>query len=221
VANLPAHDQGPEPYRIDAVVELKQPAEPARGPDWLAWIQAMTPVVIAIVGWFVTDAVRTGLERQQLQLANASGMSELLVTLLGPEVTQTDARAAASTIATFGAPAVAPLVTALTDADDVRTPAIESALRAIGLSDPNAVCGPLISVLEHRTGRFSWLMHRSAIRVIGDVRCTAARSLLQEYSRLLDAGELRTFDPATEEWVVLSPEIADLLKIDLERALTQ
>ena len=109
--------------------------------------------------------MREGFERQQLQLANASGMQGLLTQLLGEKVTQTDARAAASTLAAFGPPAVAPLITALADADDVRTPAIEGALRAIGLSNAEAVCGPLMSILEHQTGRYSWLMHR-----LGDPR---------------------------------------------------
>jgi len=35
----------------------------------------------------------------------------------------------------------------------VLTPAIEGALRAIGLSEPAAVCGRLMSILEHHTGR--------------------------------------------------------------------
>ena len=220
VADTPRFDPPPQPYRLDAVVELKQPPDAEKGTDWLAWIQATTPIVIAIVGWLITDTIRTGLERQQLQLANASGMSELLVKLLGPDISQTDARATASTLAAFGAPAVAPLVTALADADDVRTPAIEGALRAIGLNTPEAVCGPLMSILEHRNGRFSWLMHRSAIRVIGDVRCSEARTLLQRYETLLGSGELTTFDPSTEDWVPLSPEIAELLRSDLTRALS-
>lgn len=205
-----------KPRRIEAVVELKQEDG---GTDWLAWIQALTPIVIAIVGWLVTDAVRTGFERQQLQLANASGMSELLVKLLGPDITQVEARATASTLASFGPAAVAPLVTALTDADDVRTPALEAALRAIGLNDSRVVCTALMSILAHRTGRFSWLMHRSAIRVIGDVRCPEARALLLEYKRQLEAGTLATFDPAREEWATLSPEVTELLATDLTRAI--
>jgi len=156
------------PHRVNATVELKQ-AEPEKGIDWPAWIQAISPVLLALVGLYFTDTVRMGFERQQLQLANASGMQALLVQLLGEKVSQTEARAAALTLAAFGPPAVAPLITALTDADDVLTPAIEGALRAIGLSEPAAVCGPLMSILEHHTGRYSWLMHRSAIRVIADV----------------------------------------------------
>ena len=209
-----------EPHRVNAVVELKQ-AEPDKGIDWPAWIQAFSPILLALVGLYFTDTVRVGFERQQLQLANASGMQGLLVQLLGDKVSQTEARAAASTLAAFGPPAVAPLVTALADADDVRTPAIEGALRAIGLNEPVAVCGPLMSILEHQTGRYSWLMHRSAIRVIADVHCPQARTLLQAYQQALTAGTLKAFDPATEEWKALPPEIVELLKADVDRALLQ
>jgi len=206
------------PHRIDATVELKQ-LEAEKGTDWLAWVQASTPIVVALVGLYFTDTVRVGLERQQLQLANASGMQGLLTTLLGPNVSTTDARAAASTLASFGAPAVAPLVTALADADDVRTPAIEGALRAIGLTNAQAVCVPLIGILERQSGRFSWLMYRSAIRVIGDVRCPKAAPLLQRYEQRLSRRELKTYDPATDTTVPLSAENAELLKADVDRAL--
>ena len=208
------------PHRVNATVELKQ-AETEKGIDWPAWIQAISPILLALVGLYFTDTVRMGFERQQLQLANASGMQGLLVQLLGDKVSQTDARAAASTLAAFGPPAVAPLVTALADADDVRTPAIEGALRAIGLNDPEAVCHPLLSMLEHQTGRYSWLMHRSAIRVIGDVGCPEARTLLQTYRQALTSGTLTAFDPATEEWKALPAEIVELLKTDVDRALLE
>src|SRR5919109_919138 len=112
------------PYRLDATVELKQPKEPDTGIDWPTWIQALSPILLALVGLYFTDTVRNGFERQQLQLANASGMQGLLVQLLGPNVSQIDAHAAAATLASFGPPAVAPLVSALADSDDVRTPAI-------------------------------------------------------------------------------------------------
>jgi len=219
VTDAPPPAPAAQPYRIDATVELKQPPAPEKGTDWLAWVQASTPILLALVGLYFTDTVRTGFERQQLQLANAAGMQPLLVQLLSADVTQTNARAAASTLASFGPPAVAPLVTALSDADDVRTPAIEAALRAIGLNNADAVCGPLMSMLAHQTGRYSWLMYRSAIRVIGDVRCPEARTLLQAYATALADGTLKTFDPATEEWAPLTPEITELLKADVERAL--
>jgi hypothetical protein len=110
-------DTAGAPQQVNATVELKQ-AEPDKGIDWPAWIQSISPILLALVGLYFTDTVRMGFERQQLQLANASGMQELLVQLLGEKTSQTEARAAASTLAAFGPPAVAPLVTALTDADD-------------------------------------------------------------------------------------------------------
>jgi hypothetical protein len=217
VADALPPESTPRPLPVHATVELRQIED--KGIDWPAWIQATTPVVIALVGFYFTDTVRIGLERQQLQLANASGMQMLLTTLLGPSVSQADARAAASTLASFGAPAVAPLVTALADADDVRTPAIEGALRAIGLNNPQAVCVPLMGILQRQAGRFSWLMHRSAIRVIGDVRCADARSSLESYRQRLMKGELKTYNAATDALDRLSPENAELLTTDLERAL--
>jgi hypothetical protein len=220
VTETPLPDSAPQPYRLDATVELKQPPEADKGIDWLAWMQASTPVVLALVGLYFTDTVRTGFERQQLQLANASGMQTLLVQLLGMNTTQAEARAAASTLASFGPPAVAPLVTALTDADDVRTPAIEAALRAIGLNNADAVCGPLMSILERQSGRYSWLMYRSAIRVVGDVRCPRAQALLQAYAKALADGTLKTFDPERDERTTPSDEIAEILKADVNQALT-
>jgi hypothetical protein len=209
-----------EPYRVEAKVELTKPPEPDAGIDWPAWIQAISPILLALVGLYFTDTVREGFERQQLQLANASGMQGLLVQLLGANVAQVEAHAAASTLASFGPPAVAPLVTALADADDLRTPAIEGALRAIGLNAPEAVCTPLMSIIQRRSGRYSWLMYRSAIRVIGDVRCQGARALLESYSRDLAAGSLKTFDPAADDWTPMSPDVAQLLKADVDRALS-
>src|SRR4029078_7127489 len=81
------------PHRVNAMVELKQ-AEPEKGVDWPAWIQAFSPILLALVGLYFTDTVRMGFERQQLQLANASGMQGLLVQLLGEKTSQTEARAA-------------------------------------------------------------------------------------------------------------------------------
>jgi len=209
-----------EPYRVEAKVELTKPTEPDAGIDWPAWIQAISPILLALVGLYFTDTVREGFERQQLQLANASGMQGLLVQLLGANVSQIEAHAAASTLASFGPPAVAPLVTALADADDLRTPAIEGALRAIGLNNPEPVCTPLMSIIQRRSGRYSWLMYRSAIRVVGDVRCQGARALLELYARDLAAGSLKTFDPAADDWTPMSPDVAQLLKADVDRALS-
>jgi hypothetical protein len=220
-ATPPPSDSTPQPYRLDARVELTKPSESPKGIDWLAWLQASTPIVVAAVGLYFTDAVRTGFERQQLQLANAAGMQMLLGQLLGANTTDTEAKVAASTLATFGAPAVAPLVTALIGADDVRTPAIESALSAMGLTGGDEVCGRLISLLEHRTGRYQLPAIRAAIRVIGDVRCPGARTLLETYRKALIDGSLIVFELGANDWKPLPANQVDELKADVDRALRE
>ena len=94
-----------EPYRVDARVELTKAAGARAGIDWPAWIQAISPILSPSSALYFTDTVREGFERQQLQLANAAGMQGLLVQLLGADVSQIEAHAAASTLASFGAPA--------------------------------------------------------------------------------------------------------------------
>ena len=50
-----------EPYRVDAKVELTKPPEPEAGIDWPAWIQAISPILLALVGLYFTDTVANGI----------------------------------------------------------------------------------------------------------------------------------------------------------------
>jgi hypothetical protein len=225
VADPPAAPSLPSTLQVDATVALTTPPPPAPKPDPpkkkhpIEYLQALTPLIIAAVGWFVTDAVRSGFERQRLQLSNVTEMRDLLVKLVGPSVTLQDAQAAASTLSAFGEAAVPPLVTALASADDVRTPPIEDALRAIGLNHAQAVCDPLLRILGRPTGRFTWLLHRSAIRVVGDIDCPNAGPVLQGFKNSLANGTLKTYDPASDDWIAVPPEAVQLLNADLTRAV--
>jgi len=225
VADPPATSVLPSTLHVDASVALTSP--PPAAPESrqkrhpIEYLQALTPLIIAAVGWFVTDAVSSGFERQRLQLSNVSEMRDLLLKLVGPSVTLQEAQAAASTLSAFGEPAVAPLVTALAAADDVRTPPIEDALRAIGLNHAQAVCDPLLQILKRPSGRFTWLLHRSAIRIVGDIDCAGAPPVLQGFKNSLANGTLKTYDPASDDWVVVAPEAAQLLNTDLNRALAR
>ena len=225
VADPPATSVLPSTLHVDANVALTSPPAPApesrKKKHPIEYLQALTPLIIAAVGWFVTDAVRSGFERQRLQLSNVTEMRDLLLKLVGPSVTLQEAQAAASTLSAFGEPAVAPLVTALGSADDVRTPPIEDALRAIGLNHPSAVCDPLLQILRRPTGRFTWLLHRSAIRIVGDVDCANAGPVLQAFKTSLANGTMKTYEPASDDWLAVPPEAAQLLNTDLDRALAR
>jgi hypothetical protein len=178
-------------YRV-AQLERRasDPAPPPRRKDAWERLQAIGPlltgVVVALLGYWLTDSVNAALKRQELQLSNAREMRELVATLLNVDTTGEQADVAAMTMSAFGPPAVAPLVTALFAGGDVRAPAAERALRAVGLSTPDAVCRPMISILDNHTGRFTWLTHLSAIRLIGDLECPRAQTVLQRYARLLE-----------------------------------
>lgn len=141
----------------------------------------LTAIVVAVLGYFLHDSVSNALKREELQLSNVKEMRDLVAKLQASNTTADDADVAAWTLSAFGRPAVGPLVTALCASGEVRGPAAEKALRAVGLSDPEAVCEPTIKIVDNRTGRFSWLVHLSAIRLIGDLDCPRAKGVLHRY----------------------------------------
>jgi hypothetical protein len=154
-------------------------------------VQAVTPLVgpmvagilLAFVSYLLTGSVNNAIQRQQLQLSNVKEMRELLAQLDTADAAAADS--AAFTLSAFGRPAVPPLMAALLAGGEVRAPAAERSLRAIGLNDPAAVCDPIRRVIDNRTGRFSWLAHLSTVRLLGDLECREARTSLEAYSRAL------------------------------------
>lgn len=158
-----------------------------KGKDGWEKLQAITPliagVLVAFISYLLTGSVNNAIQRQQLQLSNVKEMRDLLAQLDTADAGQADS--AAFTLSAFGRPAVPPLMAALLAGGEVRAPAAERSLRAIGLNDADAVCGPARRVIENRTGRFSWLAHLSVIRLLGDLECRDARASLEAYSRAL------------------------------------
>jgi hypothetical protein len=176
-------------YRLDRLEKQTAESPKEKRKDLWDKLSGLTPivsgVVLAIVGYYLNDSVNAAFRRQELKLSNVKEMQEQLATLQNPATSVKDVEVAALTLSAFGAPAVGPLVTALFVGDEVRRPAAEIALRAVGLSEPDAVCGPMIKILDNHTGRFSWLTHLTAIRLIGDLECPNAGSVLAEYRAVL------------------------------------
>jgi hypothetical protein len=172
--------------RLSRLEEDLKKLRPQRKDGWER-LQAVTPLVsgllVAIVGYFLTGSVNNAIQRQQLQLSNVKEMRELLAQLNTADANE--AEAAAFTLSAFGRPAVPALMAALLAGGEVRAPAAERALRAIGLNDSEAVCEPTRKVLDNRTGRFSWVAHLSAIRLLGDLECRGARASVESYAQAL------------------------------------
>ena len=166
--------------------ELKK-LQPKRKDGWEK-LQALTPLVsgvlLAFVGYFLTGSVNNAIQRQQLQLSNVKEMRELLAQLETADSNQ--AEVAGFTLSAFGRPAVPPLMAALLSGGEVRAPAAERALRAIGLNDAGAICEPARRVFDNRTGRFSWIAHLAAIRLLGDLECHEARASVEAYAQALE-----------------------------------
>jgi hypothetical protein len=145
----------------------------------------LTGVVLALLGYFLSGSLEQALKRQELQLSNVREMRQLVAEIHGGNITKENALADACTLSAFGAPSVGPLLSILSLGDAVRAPAAEKALRAVGLSEPQAVCAPLIRIIDNRSGQFNYLTHESALRLIGDLECRDALQALQRYQTLL------------------------------------
>jgi hypothetical protein len=221
----PAQPLVPQRLTLDGAIEIKQAPSAPKGKDWWDRIGALAPFVsgalVAVVGYFLTDSVNTALKREQLTLSNVTEMRALLLALEGPKPEEW--RAAAFTLSAFGAPAVPPLVSALTTADEVRAPIIEASLRGVGLSTPGAVCPPMVAVLDNRTGRYTYLMHQSAIRLIGDLGCREAAPVLTRYASVVAAaissGNLAPYQDLVDPNTPVTPIALELIDKDLKRTV--
>jgi len=112
---------------------------------------------------------------------------------------------------------------ALIAGGEVRAPAAERALRAIGLADPGAVCEAARKVVDNRTGRFSWVSHLSAVRLLGDLECRQARASVEAYAQALGAvrspSDLAAFTSRVDPDPPLDLGAVGQLKAETERAL--
>ena len=176
----------------------------------------ITAIVAGAVGLYLTGVVNSGLERSKLESANVEKMRDLIVKFNASDISADDAEAIGLTLAAFGSFAVPPLIAALGTSTQARASSAESALLAVALSDADAVCGALGSVLANRTRRYTHLMHRRAITLIGKIQCGgSARRALSEYAAFIDgastqAGRDHVAQALDASLPVGRAEIADL-----------
>ena len=148
-------------------------------------------LVLAGFAWWFTGRVELALKRETLQLAQVKEMQALIATLTSDQLDSKSALPTALTLSAYGTPAVPPLVALMTERfDEVRGPAAESALRAIGLSNPDAVCQPLVTLARARAGRFGWPVQATLVRLVGDVHCLKAIAPLKAMDRRLAGTDL-------------------------------
>jgi hypothetical protein len=143
-------------------------------------------LLVAWLGFALKDSVDQALAREELHLTSVSEMQGLLSTLRKADVTKEDASAAALTLAAFGHYAIPSLMITLAEADDVRAPAAEEGLEAIGASEPEAVCKRLQTQIAERSGRHHYMTHIAALRLLGNIPCPAALPAVTAYRAEVD-----------------------------------
>jgi hypothetical protein len=211
--------------RLDgAVAELRK----KRKDTWEKF-QALSPfvtaVVVAVLGYALNRTVNDALQEQQLLVSNVKEMRELLLQVGSEEVTPEKARTTALTLAAFGRHAIPPLVNILDSGGEVRGPAAEQGLRAVGLTDRKAACDRMVSVAGDVNGLYTWTTHRFAIRLLGELGCEKAASpAMQDFRDVVggDAqglrGALRDGDRLDERKV---GEVAQQLGDELTRTASR
>jgi hypothetical protein len=173
----------------------------------------LTAIVIFVVTFVLKDSVDRAFQREQLHLSSVKDMQELVLTLRKPDVTKDGAEAAAMTLAAFGHHALPSLLSVLEIGDDVRAPAAEDALRAIGSTEPSDTCLPMTKILRDTTGRYSFLTHEAALRIIADSECADARPIVAAYQSQLQGvspADLPTFGKRFKEQTIARDTLDDL-----------
>jgi hypothetical protein len=173
----------------------------------------LTAIVIFIVTFILKDSVEQAFNREQLHLSSVKDMQELVLTLRKPDVTKETASASAMTLAAFGHHAIPALLSVFETADEVRAPAAEEALSAIGSTEPVEVCRPMTRILQDTNARYSFLTHEAALRIIEASECADARPVVTGYDALLQTistSDLPQFGKRFTEQTIGRDDLKDL-----------
>jgi hypothetical protein len=147
-------------------------------------IQAL---LLASVGYYLTDSVNQTLRERELELSNVKEMRESLVKIYSPGVDRAELTASALALTAFGRYAVAPLIIALESGANQNI-AAEQSLRALGTSRPDLVCRPVTRIVENRSQGYSVEALLSAVRLARTLDCREAESGIDGLRSLLSGG---------------------------------
>jgi len=167
----------------------KRPApKPLNNRLWGLAEKAIVPVVLLVLGFVLKDSVELALKRQQLELAAASQIQELVQKLGSDD--RAVSQSAAVTLATFGDFATIALARELQEEGTVGAVAAEEGLRSLALSGSPAACEVLLRILSNRTQLYDWRTHRRVARLLGELECHAAHGELERLNDLMSGNDV-------------------------------
>ena len=139
---------GRENRGLDArVLKLEGSAAPKTAANPFAWDRLLSiiqivamPLVLAFVGWLLTDKLDLAIKQQQADLGGVKEMQTVLKTLYMVAPANEDVDPAALTLGAFGGVAAGPLIQAYELPGDSRREAVRKGLVAAGVRDKVRVC---------------------------------------------------------------------------------
>jgi hypothetical protein len=169
-------------------------------------IQVIVAGLIATGGAYVlTGRITTDIQKRQLVLATNKEMLGTVSKLYADTLDSRATEASVRSLVAYGSSAVGPLVLLLQSGDATHRAAAENGLLSVATSDSEAVCQTLIGVIQNRTQLYSWRTQIAAVRILGHLRCQAARPALYGFTRLVGAptieeGRKHLADLAHPDW---------------------
>ena len=184
------------------------------------FIPVIQGLLLAVVGYLLTDSVNRVLKERELDLSNVKEMRELIHGLY-KSTDSDEANASALTLTAFRRHAVAPLINAL-EGDANQHLAAERALRAMGAVEPILVCSAVARIVANRMQLYAAETHLSAIRLVGSLGCQEAVPALRDFKLAVGDGGLDEAMPRFREIVGPPEPTKDNLKdvrTELDRSL--
>jgi len=215
-----AHIEG----RLASLESRASPSNAQESGFWRSVFTQALPLIVSgavatLLGYAVLERTKHDLAERELMAGNLEHMAEPMLTLQKGGDKPGEITAAAMLLANYGRYAVGPLIAAIETGVPERVAAAESALPFAAMLDHHRTCELLASVIDNRTGAYTFATHKRVLAALGTSGCTQAIPSIRAYKTLLGQGvEIYT----TQVRYSLHEETAaniEQLKIDLDNIL--
>lgn len=171
-------------------LQLAKAKKPQAGDTWSrigVFGNIATPIVVVLIGWYLSGSVDSALKRSELLLNNSKEIKPLVAQTLKAQ-TMEDAQAGAAAISAFNEYAIPPLLLLLRSGSANVQRAAEDGLLNVGAVRPEILCQQLAVILGNRTQLYSWENQEAAARLIGQLRCNGGQKVIDDFSGLIGQG---------------------------------
>jgi hypothetical protein len=155
--------------------------------------QLIGSAVILVLGLWVKDSVDLAIKQKTLQLSYAKEMKEQLDAMAANGADLGSVERAAVVVATYGTPAIMPLMNELRQGGN-RALGAEAGLRSLAFMIPADVCDAVPRVAASPGRVLGVEGHMASARILAAGGCRSALPMLREHERLLQRA--RAQDPA-------------------------